>query len=273
MKRKNTWRIVLAACLAAASPLAAGYAQVAARAFAADSPGGFSFVAHEAGSTSDSPPVAAGSTLALAGSSFSTAEAYVNGLTGVVRAKIFALVGADRWVPGRNAGGRTEMSLTGDITLSGPAVPGLATFTALLEGAYALNGFPTFDDRIDIRSRFSVGSSGEMRGDLLETCCGAGTFIFPFTWTQTVHSGDTIRFALNLDAQVSSVAGSSEVDALNTFKITGIDLPPGYTFAPGANGFLSEFNAPVPEPSTGALLAAGLACLLWTARKRGGQKA
>ena len=55
---------------------------------------------------------------------------------------------------------------------------------------------------------------------------------------------------------------SPGLDISNTFKITGIALPTGYSYNSDAQGFLSEFTlAPVPEPETYVLMLAGLGLL------------
>ena len=70
-----------------------------------------------------------------------------------------------------------------------------------------------------------------------------------------MQPGTNIAFDLYLRSTASAQFGVAELDALNTFKITTIDLPPGYSFRADSDGFLSKFGAavpitPVPEPST-----------------------
>ncbi len=76
-------------------------------------------------------------------------------------------------------------------------------------------------------------------------------------------------------AGLTSVVDKTEVIMLNTFKLTAIDLPDGYTFTPDASGFLSQFSTPaVPEPSPAGLLALGLVALACRPRPpRGGRPA
>ena len=92
-----------------------------------------------------------------------------------------------------------------------------------------------------------------------------------------VNPGDMMHFDLYLKTDVSAVAGLVDFDATNTFKITDITLPPGYSFTPDSNGFLSQFSAPpaivnpgtqVPEPGTLVLMS--LAGMLAVVTRRHG---
>ena len=185
--------------------------------------------------------------------------------------------------------------MQGSINLMGP-VPGLATFMAVLEGTYnivtpAPFNFQDLNNSVRIQYVFSVGSRSAnspaappFQDERYFFCCGAGTFSIPFTWTQLVNPGDQVNFNLSLRTNVSAVAGMVDFDATNTFKITGIGLPPGYSFTSDATGFLSQFGAPpvpvdpgtppvgqLPEP--GSLLLVGLAGMLAAATRRRGLSA
>ena len=178
--------------------------------------------------------------------------------------------------------------MSGSINLAGP-VPGLAMFMAVLEGTYdivtpAPFNFQSLDNSIRMQHTFSIGSrtanspaAPPFQGDQYFFCCGTGSFSIPFTWTQLVNPGDQIDFNLFLNTDVATVAGIVDFDATNTFKITDISLPPGYTFTSDATGFLSQFGAPpvvinpgtqVPEPGT--LLLIGLAGVLAVVARRPG---
>lgn len=268
---------LLALGLCAMSPFGhAALAQVAVRAFGMDLPSGVGFTVNTAG-TPSGPALASRSVAAVAGDSSSYAQATADPLSGVVREKLGATVAASRYVVGRHAGGSSTASMSGSINLVGPASPGLATFTAVLEGSYniltpAPFDYPSVDNSVAMNYHFQVGDSPEFHnlGDVYYFCCTPGTFSIPFSWTQLVSAGDSIFFDFYLDVDVLTVAGLSQFDASNTFKVTGVDLPDGYSFTSDASGFLSQFGAPVsavPEPMSLLLVGLGLTAI-GTSRRR-----
>lgn len=258
MPWKNNSRYILIAGLCTSLPVVhAAEAQVGVSAFASDTLSGAPFVRNSDGSPASGATTASRTVTTIAGNSSSHAEAEADALSGFVKGKLSADVLADRFVIGRNAGANGGATIGGSINLIG-AVAGPATFTALLEGSYSVVtpapfDFPSIDNRVEFDYNFIVGDSPLFTDELLFLCCGAGTFSIPFTWTQVVDPGDTIAFSLYLNASLFSVAGSVEFDASNTFKITGVELPPGFTFTSDAEGFLSQFGSPTPVPSPAAI--------------------
>jgi len=271
---------LLALGLCAMSPFGhAALAQVGVRTFASDTPSGIDFTVNTAGSPATGFAVASRSVSAVAGNASSYSQASADAHGGVMREKLGAEVAASRYVIGRYGGGSSTAAMSGSINLVGPAAPGLATFTAVLEGSYniftpAPFDYPSLDNSVSMNYTFRVGDSPEFHsaGDVRYFCCTPGTFSIPFSWTQMVSAGDSILFSLYLDVDVLNVAGLTEFDASNTFKITGVDLPSGYSFTSDADGFLSEFGAPlssVPEPASWWLVGLGLTAITATRRRVG----
>lgn len=261
----------LAIGLSAISELGhAALAQVGVRAFASDQPSGIDFTEHSTGSPATGFAVALRSVATVAGNASSHAQASADGLSGVVREKLGADVAASQYIIGRYAGGSSRASMSGSINLVGPASPGLATFTAVLEGSYDVStpapfDFPSLNNAVEMFYTFQVGDSPQFNNNhsLYYFCCSPGTFSIPFSWTQLVNAGDSIYFDLYLKTDALSVAGFAHFDASNTFKITGVDLPDGYSYTADSDGFLSQFDAlppvsSVPEPESLLLLGLGL---------------
>ncbi len=244
-------------------PVHAAIVQVGVDAFASDLPSGVQLIPNSDGIPATRVAVASRSVNTVAGDASSHAQAQADALVGTIKAKADAAVAANQYVIGRGSGATSIASMGGSILLAGPAAPGPATFTALLDGLYHVStGLLPADNRVALHYEFEVGNSPRMQGDLLEFASGA--FSIPFTWTQIVQSGDSIPFDFILRLDARALDGIADLDASNTFKVTGIDLPPGYVFTSDAQGFLSQFNstpsAPsVPEPATWMLLLPGLA--------------
>lgn len=277
----------LVALCTASTGVTAGIVQVGVRAFAGDFPSGVPYIINTDGSLACCLTTASRAVSAVAGDASASAMAQADALNGTLKEKMSASVAASRFVIGRNSGGTSSAAMQGSINLMGP-LPGLATFGGVLEGTYnivtpAPFNFQSLDNSVRIQYNFYVGNRffnsparPPFQGDQYFFCCGAGTFSIPFSWTQLVNPGDKIDFDLSLRTDVSAVAGLVDFDATNTFKITNIDLPTGYSFTSDASGFLSQFGATpvaqVDEPQT--LLLVGLAGLLAaTTRRRNVRKA
>lgn len=263
----------MAACLSIAAPLAhAADAGGSARTVALDVTYGSFTDEHTTGRSSKSPPVVSLAVSSQYGASMATAEVLIDGYTGAARAKFSADVAATDYVAGRGANASGALGLTGSIGIVGSGSPGVATFGGVLEGAYSADPL-SFNSLMSLDYAFLVGSSPEFNGHL-DYSRASGTFSIPFTWTQTVQDGDEIAFMIYLHGSATAGFGLAELDALNTFEITTIDLPPGYSFTPDADGFLSQFGAsapttPVPEPATAVLTGIGLIAIAWAQRRRG----
>ena len=278
---------VAVALCTASTWVAAGYVSTGVRAYASDTPSGVQFIDSFDGSLSCCLPAASSTVTLTAGNATATLMAQADSLTGTLRQKLNASVAASQDVIGRYSGGASNAYFEGNITLSGPSA-GMATFAGILDGTYNIGTrpFPFLDQSIRIQYYVSIGnrfdnnpSRPPYQDELLFTSFGPGTFSIPFSWTQLVSPGDVMHFAFNLRTDVSAVAGLVDFDATNTFKITQIGLPPGYSFTSDATGFLSRFGAPggpvdpppvgqLPEP--GSLLLVGLAGMLAAAIRRWG---
>jgi len=269
MSRQRAIGWVWVVSVGLAGPLAhAGEVEIAVRTYAQDFPAVPAGVEEKDGGRATLPPVASFSALSVAGASIASASVEANGLTGSVSAQFFSLVAADRYLVGRNSFAAGAFNMSGDISIVGPAVPALATFSAVLEGAYTFSDPNAFDSSVHMDYSFLVGASPEFNGTI-DRSRTSGLFSIPFTWTQLVHAGDVIHFDLYFNGNAGSVAGTTDLDVLNTFKITGIDLPAGFTYNPDAQGFLSQFAvSAVPEPSTALLLGIGLFAFTALRRRR-----
>jgi hypothetical protein len=253
------------------------------RAFAYDVPSGADFTDHSATGPSSGSGVSR-SVSSVAGNASSSAQAIVDPLNGTLREKLSGKVAASKFIIGRAAGATSVASMQGGIDLVGPALPGLATFTAVLEGSYDIStpspfDYPSINNSVAMNYTFRVGDSPEFHNTspLYFFCCSPGTFSIPFSWTQMVSAGDAILFDFYLRADLVTVAGLVDFDASHTFKVTGVDLPEGYSFTSDSDGFLSKFGAAppvtsVPEPASPLLLGLGLTLMAAT-RRRGTAKA
>jgi len=266
--RGLAWLLALAFSSTALAPLMhAGEAQVAVRVYAQDSS------INASGSQSVSTPasfhpVANATAMYTAGLARGYGYVDASTYTGAIHADFQAAVDDTRFVIGRGANTSGSGSMTGSITLSAGHPPGLATFSAVLEGSYNFsNSIFNFNNSISLDYAASVGDGPERSGNLSfrdVPATTAGLFSVPLTWTQMVHPGDRIDMSFYLHASVTSGVDAVELNALNTFKLTAIDLPEGYTYTPDAEGFLSQFQQPtteppvtstaVPEPATGMLM-------------------
>jgi hypothetical protein len=245
----------------------AGEAQVGVRAFAQDS--SINATGEQSvGTPASFHSTASATALYAAGLSNAFVHADANALTGALHANYLANVSADSYVVGRNAFASGVGSITGSITLSDGYPPGLATFSAILEGAYNFdNSVFKYQNSMSLDFSASVGNGPERNGHLdFDPFTVAGLFSVPMTWTQMVHPGERIDMYLYMSGRVSGLVGMNTLDVSNTFKLTDIDLPPGYTYTPDADGFLSEFGhtseppplTPVPEPATTGMFGAAM---------------
>jgi len=257
-----------------ASSAGAATAQVGVSAFAADVPAGVPFLRNDDGSLATGFSYAIRAVDAVAGNASSHAEAEADALKGALRAKVSADVAAARFVIGRNSGSTAGASMDGTITLTGTAPPGLATFSAVLEGTYSIQtpapfDFPSFENRVEVSYSLHLADSPEFNDNLQFLCCGPGTFSIPFSWTQLVRSGDAIGFSLYMNLDAFSVAGNNALDLSNTFKITAVDLPPGFAFTAQDPEFLAQFNptTTVPVPAAVWMFGSALGGLAFARRR------
>lgn len=279
MHSRTTLISMLAACFFTVTPTTdAATAQVGVSAFAADVPSGVQFLRNEDGSLAGGFSFASRAVDAVAGNASSHAEAEADALIGALRAKVSAEVVADRFVIGRNSGSNAGASMDGTILLTGGALPGMASFSAVLEGTYSVLtpapfNFQSFDNRIEVTYGLHFGDSPEFHDNLVFLCCGPGTFSIPFSWTQLVQSGDAISLGLSLNVRAFTVAGAVDLDLSNTFKITAVDLPLGFGFIPDSPGFLTQFNPATTVPVPAAIwlfgsAVSGLVCARRCGRSR-----
>jgi PEP-CTERM motif len=283
-RRRLGWLLALAfGSVAITPPTQAGEAQVSVRAFAQDSSVN-ALGEQSVGTPASFHPLATATATYAAGLSTAFVHADANAYTGAMHANYLATVGADRYVVGRNAFASGVGSITGSITLSDGYPPGLATFSAILEGAYNFsNSIFKYQNTMSMEFSAFVSDGPERSGHLdFDPFTTAGLFSVPMTWTQMVHPGDRIDMYFYMSARVSGVVDTSTLDVSNTFKLTTIDLPPGYTYTPDADGFLSQFQnsseppplTPVPEPATTGLIGAvGLLGVAFTRFRRRGARA
>lgn len=280
LKHRLGCAVAVALCIAS-TWATAGIVQTGVRTFAADLPSGVQFIANTDSSLACCLTTASSTLTTVAGNAAATALAEADSLKGALKQRVSASVAAIQFVIGRNSGGTAGSHMEGSINLAGP-LPGLATFGGVLQGTYnivtpAPFDFPSLNNSVRIDYSFFVGSSTAnspasppFRNQEHFFCCGAGTFSIPFSWSQLVNPGDRIDFNLNLLTDVSAVAGVVDFDATNTFNITNIDLPTGYSFTSDATGFLSQFGAPtvagVGEPAT--LLLVGIGGIFAAATRR-----
>ena len=267
VRRGLAWLMAFAFGSTAFAPLIrAGEAQVAVAVYAQDSS------INASGSQSVSTPasfhpVANATAMYTAGLARGYGYVDASTYTGAIHADFQAAVDDTRFVIGRGANTSGSGSMTGSITLSAGSPPGLATFSAVLDGSYDVsNSIYNFNNSISLDYAASVGDGPERNGTLTFRApfTTAGLFSVPLTWTQMVHPGDRIDMYFYLHASVTSGVDAVELNVLNTFKFTAIDLPEGYTYTPDAQGFLSQFQQPtteppvtstaVPEPATGMLM-------------------
>lgn len=115
--------------------VSAGIVQVGVRAYAGDFPSRVPFIDSTDGSLACCLTTASRTVTAVAGDATATSLAQADSLNGTQRQKVSASVAASRYVVGRNSGGASLANMEGIINLMGP-VPGLATFTAVLQGTY-----------------------------------------------------------------------------------------------------------------------------------------
>lgn len=228
-----------------------------------------------AGPVQGTPPRLVLSTSAAAGVVSSGAFVGADALTGQMRAGFNSLTNIDENPrPGRGGSARGSGLMTGAITLVGAAPPGVASFSAVIEGAYNFgNSVFRFNNSAHIDFSGSIGDvtrNALMDFDLFSS---AGLFSIPITWTMPVQPGQRLDMSFYLSGRVASVVSGVTLDLSNTFKLTAITLPAGYSYVSDAQGFLSQFQSPVPEPTGSVLLLAGGLALAWRRRCTAGRLA
>ena len=243
--------------------------QVLAQATAIDI--GHDFVSNSSGGTAGrvqgTPPLLSLSTSAGSGivNSFSTAAA--NAYTGQMNGMVESLVGDTAPIAGRGGSATSGANMLGSITLIGSA-PGMASFSAVIEGTYNFGNTPArFFNTGYIEANGIVGDLNRNLDRVdFDPRSSAGLFSYGLTWTLPVEPGQTVDMSFYVRMGVTSSVDIASVDMLNTFKLTAIDLPAGYTYTSDAEGFLSEFTPSVPEPASATLMFAGVLALAWRRR-------
>ena len=258
---------------------AAGAAEVQVGMYATAIDIGLNFVSNSNGGTAGpvqgTPPQLLLSTSAVVGVVSSAAFVGADALTGQMRAAFNSLTNIDENPrPGRGGSARGSGSMTGAITLVGAAPPGVATFSAIIEGSY---NFGNSDFRFNNRAHIDFsGSIGDVTRNAVmdfDPFSSAGLIGIPITWTMPVQAGQRLDMSFYLTGRVESVVSGVTLDLSNTFKLTAITLPTGYSYVSDAQGFLSLFQSPVPEPTSSVLLLAGGLALAWRLRCTAGRLA
>ncbi|MEO8123348.1 MAG: PEP-CTERM sorting domain-containing protein [Burkholderiales bacterium] len=261
---------IFALVMATAATAQAAEVQVSTRATAIDI--GHDFVVNvsegSAGRVQGTPPLLSLSTSAGAGIVDSFSSAAANAYTGQISGMVQSVVGDTAPLAGRGGSATSIGSMTGSITVSGPA-PGMASFSAVIEGAYNFGSAPArYFNTGNIEGNGIIGDV--YRGlDIVnfDPRTSNGLFSYGLTWTLPVEPGQTLDMSFYLHMLVTSQVDIASVSMLHTFKLTSIDLPAGYTYTSDAEGFLSEFTpSPVPEPASATLLLAGALALAWRRR-------
>jgi hypothetical protein len=183
----------ITACLLT-SPGAVGAAEVGAlvSATAIDAPGQFGFVQDSdsriAGPVQGTPPVLSLGAIATSGSVLSNAGVQTNAYTGQIRGSAVSMVGADVPAAGRGGSARFSGSMTGSITLGSAGLPGMATFLAVVEGAYNFGTLPSrFKAYIEANGVVGDLYRGVNRVDF-DPFAGAGLFSFPGNQSSSLYS-------------------------------------------------------------------------------------
>lgn len=265
------WRAGVLLLVAAAGSAAAADVQVLAAVTALDPAVGFvdGSAGGMAGPVQGTPPLSAAGITRGSGIVISSARVAADAYTGRINGQVVVSVGSQTPMSVGGGSATSSASMGGSITLAG-AAPGMATFSGVVEGAYNFGNAPArFFNTGYVEANGAIGDSySGLERQNFDPFSGAGLFSFPLTWTLAVQPGQTLQMQFYLRMQVTSQVGISEIDLLNTFKLTDITLPPGYTYTPDAQGFLSQFTpSAVPEPATSALMLAGVAVLAWRRRK------